>query len=306
MLKAAATRAGEALEMERLGYGVSEIFPIPVLPKKIPTSPSFLTSSTLSLNFPPKALVYPLAIGATSTTVNPAYTATEISKQANDSDPKLVVTVTEQWDKLQHFNLPVVFLCSSSAITTSFDALVELARWPTEFRADVLVGDHGSGKGVVMTHRNFVAASLMLVVDDDLAGEMSSAFLCVLPMFHMFGKMVILYAQLRRGSVVVSLKRFKFEPVPKTVDKFRVKHLWVVPPIILALAKHGLVNKYDLSSLKYIDSDVALLRKELMEECGKRFPSCHCFLGMWLGVRHSGSARCGSARMLVARAEAQI
>jgi len=88
-----------------------------------------------------------------------------------------------------------------------------------------------------------------------------------------FGLTVISYAQLQRGSAVVSLKKFEFELVLKTIEKFRVTHLWVVPPIIIvALAKHGLVDKYDLSSLKHIGSGAAPLGPDLMKECAKRFP----------------------------------
>ncbi|KEH29991.1 AMP-dependent CoA ligase [Medicago truncatula] len=47
-------------------------------------------------------------------------------------------------------------------------------------------------------------------MDDDLAGELN-VFLCVLPMFHVFRLAVITYAQLRRGSAVVSTGRFELE-----------------------------------------------------------------------------------------------
>nr|AGW47869.1 4-coumarate:coenzyme A ligase 4 [Phaseolus vulgaris] len=267
------------------------------------------------------------SLGAIVTTVNPAYTAAEVAKQAKDSNPKFVVTVPELWDKLQHLNLPAVFLHSRAhSNATSFDALVHLAGSPTEFpkvdvkQSDTAVllyssGTTGLSKGVVLTHGNFVAASLMIGLDDDLAGEMHSVFLCVLPMFHVFGLMVISYSQLQRGSAVVSLKKFEFELVLKTIEKFSVTHLWVVPPIILALAKHGLVDKYDLSSLKHIGSGAAPLGKELMEECAKRFPRATVAQGYGMtetcgivsventrmGIRHSGSAG-----MLVAGVEAQI
>ncbi|TKY48568.1 4-coumarate--CoA ligase 7 [Spatholobus suberectus] len=268
-----------------------------------------------------------VSLGAAVTTVNPAYTAAEVAKQAADSNPKLVVTVPELWDKLNHLNLPAVFLRSHApSKATSFDVLVELAGSATEFpNVDVKQSDTaallyssgttGVSKGVVLTHGNFVAASLMIGMDDDLAGEMHSVFLCVLPMFHVFGLAVISYAQLQRGNAVVSLKRYEFELVLKTIERFRVTHLWVVPPIFLALAKHSLVDKYDLSSLKHIGSGAAPLGKELMEECARRFPHATVSQGYGMtetcgivsventrmGIRHSGSAG-----MLVTGVEAQI
>ncbi|RZB83938.1 4-coumarate--CoA ligase-like 7 isoform B [Glycine soja] len=271
------------------------------------------------------------SLGAAVTTVNPAYTAAEVSKQANDSKPKLLVTVAELWDKLEHLKLPAVFLRCSNAphapsSATSFDALVQLAGSVTEFpeikikQSDTAAllyssGTTGLSKGVVLTHGNFVAASLMIGFDDDLAGVLHSVFLCVLPMFHVFGLMVISYGQLQRGSAVVSLKKFEFELVLKTIEKFKVTHLWVVPPIILALAKHGLVDKYDLSSLKHIGSGAAPLGKELMKECAKRFP--HAIVSQGYGMTETcgivsvenarmGIRNSGSTGMLVAGMEAQV
>ncbi|KAK7272179.1 hypothetical protein RJT34_28617 [Clitoria ternatea] len=269
-----------------------------------------------------------VSLGAVISTVNPAYTVTEVSKQVQDCNPKLVVTVTELWDKLKHLNLPAVFLRSHAPVkhATTFDALVELAGSVTEFpavdvkRSDTAAllyssGTTGVSKGVVLTHGNFVAASVMIGMDDALAGEMHSVYLCVLPMFHVFGLVVISYAQLVRGSAVVSLRKFEFEVVLKTVEKYRVTHLWVVPPIILALAKHGLVDKYDLSSLKRIGSGAAPLGKELMQECAKRFP--HAVVSQGYGMTETcgivsvenlrmGVRSTGSTGMLVAGVEAQI
>ncbi|XP_027341516.1 4-coumarate--CoA ligase-like 7 isoform X2 [Abrus precatorius] len=270
-----------------------------------------------------------VSLGAVVSTVNPSYTAAEVSKQVKDSNPKLVVTVAELWDKVRSLNLPAVFLRSSTPLydnVISFDALLELAGSPTEFptvnvgQSDTAAllyssGTTGLSKGVILTHGNFIAASLMIAMDDDLAGEMFSVFLCVLPMFHVFGLTVICYTQLQRGSTVVSLKRFEFEVVLKMIEKYKVTHLWIVPPILLALAKHGLVEKYDLSSLKHIGSGAAPLGKELMEEGARRFP--HAIVSQGYGMTETcgivsventrmGIRHTGSTGMLVAGVEAQI
>lgn len=244
----------------------------------------------------PNTYLYPVfflavtSIGAIASTVNPAYTTTEVSKQAKDSNPKLVVTIPELWDKIKHFNIPAVFLNSNDDTSNSnsqvitFDSLIKLAGSVTEFpnrnvkQSDTAAllyssGTTGVSKGVILTHGNFIASSLMIGMDDELAGEIDDVYLCVLPMFHVFGLAVITYSQLVRGNAVVSLKKFEFEVVLKTIEKYRVTRLWVVPPIVLALAKHGLVDKYDLSSLKYIGSGAAPLGKELMKECAKRLPN---------------------------------
>ena len=134
-------------------------------------------------------------------------------------------------------------------------------------------GTTGTSKGVELTHGNFIAASLMVTMDQDLMGEYHGVFLCFLPMFHVFGLAVITYSQLQRGNALVSMARFELELVLKNIEKFRVTHLWVVPPVFLALSKQSIVKKFDLSSLKYIGSGAAPLGKDLMEECGRNIPN---------------------------------
>lgn len=248
------------------------------------------------LLFAPNSILYPIcffgitAIGAVASTANPIYTVAELSKQVKDSNPKLVITVPELWDKVKGFNLPALILgsrnpsliASNSKITT-FDELLEYAGSSTELPAsDVKQSDTaallyssgttGVSKGVILSHKNFIASSLMVGGDDELAGEMHDVFLCVLPMFHVFGLAIVLYSQLRRGNALVCMKKFDFEMMLMAVEKYRVTRLWLVPPIILALAKQSVVKKYDLSSLDQIGSGAAPLGKDLMKECAKNFP----------------------------------
>ncbi|KAK4255144.1 hypothetical protein QN277_008178 [Acacia crassicarpa] len=298
-----------------------------------------INKNDVVLLFAPNTILYPVcflgltAIGAIASTANPMYTVAEISKQVKDSNPKLLITVPELWDKVKGFNLPSLILGSqipspvapNSKITT-FDELLEIAGSPTEFPASNVKqsdtaallyssGTTGVSKGVILTHKNFIAASLMIGMDDELANERHNVFLCVLPMFHIFGLAVITYAQLQRGNAVVSMKKFDFEMMLEAVEKYSVTRLWLVPPIILALAKQSVVKKYNLSSLKQIGSGAAPLGKELMEECAKKFPQALVLQGYGMtetcgivsvenprmGIRHSGSAG-----MLVSGVEAQI
>lgn len=251
------------------------------------------------LIFSPNSIQFPLcflgviALGAIATTANPVYTVSELSKQVQDCKPKLVVTIPELWDKVKGFNLPVVLLGSKEKLSSSghsssskvvhFHDLVKLSGnvltlpevsiKQTDTAALLYSsGTTGVSKGVVLTHRNFIAASLMGTMDQELTGEVDYVFLCVVPMFHVFGLSVITYAQLQIGNCVVSMGKFDFEMVLRAIEKYRVTHVWVVPPIILALAKSSLVKKFDLSSLKHIGSGAAPLGKELMEDCSKNIP----------------------------------
>ncbi|PKI64602.1 4-coumarate--CoA ligase-like 7 [Punica granatum] len=291
------------------------------------------------LIFAPNSIQFPVcflgitAVGAVATTSNPLYTAGELSKQAKDSNPKLVITVPELWDRVKDFNLPTVFLgnrdfshIKSGSAILGFRDLINLSRASSDFpmlsvgQADTAAllyssGTTGTSKGVVLTHGNFIAASLMINMDQELAGETNNVFLCVLPMFHVFGLAVISYTQLRAGHAIVSMGKFEFERVLMAVEKYRVTNLWIVPPIIIALAKQSLVKKYDLSSLSHIGSGAAPLGKDVMEDCAKNFP--HAAVSQGYGMTETcgivsvenhrvGTRHTGSAGTLVSGVEAQI
>lgn len=234
-----------------------------------------------------------IAIGAIATTCNPVFTVSELTKQVNDAKPKLVITVAELWDKAKNLNLPAMLLeqkippeISSRSKIYCFDDLINMAGNESgpEFpivgvnqndTATLLYssGTTGASKGVILTHRNFIASSLMITMDQTMRGETNCVFLNFLPMFHVFGLACITYAQLQKGNTIVSMPRFNLEKALWAVEKYKVTDLWVVPPVVLALAKQSVVKKYDLSSVKHVGSGAAPLGRELMEECAKNIPS---------------------------------
>ncbi|KAM1393845.1 hypothetical protein ACFX2F_029954 [Malus domestica] len=277
-----------------------------------------------------------IASGGIATTSNPLYTVSELSKQVRDSNPKLVITLRELWDKVKGFNLPTVFLGSkglsgkshvgSTSKILTFHDLVESAGSVYDFpsvnikQTDTAAllyssGTTGVSKGAVLTHKNFIASSLMITMDQVLAGEMHNVFLCVVPMFHVLGMAIITCAQLQKGNAVVSMARFDLEKTLMAVEKYKVTHLWVVPPIVLALAKNSMVKKFNLSSLKHICSGAAPMGKELMEECAKKFPQGVVAQGYGMtescGIisvdyTMAGTRHTGSTGMLVSGIECQI
>ncbi|CAH1452563.1 unnamed protein product [Lactuca virosa] len=250
-----------------------------------------IAKNDVVLFFAPNSIQYSvslfsvIALGAIATTVNPQYTVGELSKQLEDSKPKLIITIPALYQKVESFGLPVVFLGSENPIKGcfSYNDLISTSPSVSELPNVSIQGDDtaallyssgttGVSKGVVLSHMNFISNSQMITSDQRLMGEKDYRFICVLPMFHIAGLATILYSQLQEGNTIISMGKFDFERLLKNIEKYRATHLWVVPPVILALAKQDAVNKFDLSSLKQIASGAAPLGKELMEECAKKFP----------------------------------
>ncbi|KAI3955635.1 hypothetical protein MKW92_047963 [Papaver armeniacum] len=270
-----------------------------------------------------------VGIGAIATTCNPSYTTTEIAKQIKDSKPVLVVTTENLYPKVESSSIPCLWvgplssglatLASPSHISFIYNRILSESgtsasaylgdRYPRIHQADTAAllyssGTTGTSKGVVLTHRNFIAASQMVSSDQDCNGEMHNVFICFLPMFHIFGLATISFSQLQRGNTVVSMGKFDLDTVLRSVEKYRVTHLFVVPPIMLALAKQvSILKKYDLTSIKVLASGAAPLGKDIMEQCARNLPQASVIQGYGMtescgiisienpydGVRYSGS-----------------
>jgi acyl-CoA synthetase (AMP-forming)/AMP-acid ligase II len=65
------------------------------------------------------------------------------------------------------------------------------------------------------------------------------------------------------------------------MQDYKVTFAFLVPPIVLALAKHPLVDKYDLSNLRMIISGAAPLSEDLARVCADRLG---CLVGQGYGL----------------------
>jgi acyl-CoA synthetase (AMP-forming)/AMP-acid ligase II len=92
----------------------------------------------------------------------------------------------------------------------------------------------------------------------------------VLPLFHIYGLVVVLNMGLYTGATVVTLPRFELEAFLKAIQDFDVTLAHIVPPIVLALSKHPAVDNYRMPKLKTIFSGAAPLGEDLTRACMDR------------------------------------
>ena len=66
------------------------------------------------------------------------------------------------------------------------------------------------------------------------------------------------------------MSKFDIEKFCANIQKHKITFAYVVPPVVLLLGKHPVVDKYDLSSLRMMNSGAAPLTRELVEAVYKR------------------------------------
>src|SRR5918911_73507 len=200
--------------------------------------------------------------GGVATTISPLATSAELAWQLRDAHARFLVADSTVLDKAleaaqQAPSLREVFVLGQGTGATPLEALLaeeaaleEVDIRPREDLVALLYssGTTGLPKGVMLSHRNLVAEVAQL--DGLLPLAEADTVLVFLPFYHCYGLGAILLPALRTGATIVTMPRFDLEGFLALVQRHRVSLGFLVPPVVLALAKSPLVDRYDLSSLR--------------------------------------------------------
>jgi len=72
------------------------------------------------------------------------------------------------------------------------------------------------------------------------------------------------------GYLVAVMPKFDIEDFCRIIQEHKITFAYVAPPVVLLLSKHPVVEKYDLSSLRMLNSGAAPLTKDLVDSVWKR------------------------------------
>ncbi|HJP94302.1 MAG TPA: 4-coumarate--CoA ligase family protein [Pyrinomonadaceae bacterium] len=235
----------------------------------------------------PNCLEYAIAfhavatLGGIVTPINPLYTKHEVAPQLKDCGARFLVTAPACVEKISgaaaEAGIEELFVFGSAPGATSFDSLLidngRAEQVDVDPEEDLVVLPYSSGttglpKGVMLTHHNLVAnvrqmEGLCYFFETD-------TLICVLPLFHIYGLMVVLNMGLYNGVSIVIMPRFDLESFLKAVQDYEVSLAHLVPPIILGLSKNPIVDNYRLPKLHTIFSGAAPLGEELTRACMDR------------------------------------
>jgi 4-coumarate--CoA ligase len=238
----------------------------------------------MSPNIPEYAVVFHAVAmaGGTITTINPTYTEREVHHQLVDSGARLMVTVgmfLEVATAAAHdTGVTEMYVIGDVPEGSSAQSIMSLFGEPMSASVpsspdDIVVLPYSSGttgvnKGVMLSHGNLVANIEQVIAPAEINDD--DTFIAVLPFFHIYGMQVLMNCGLRAGATIVTMPRFDLEQFLQLHQDHGITRSFVAPPIVVALAKHPLVDKFDLSALSQVFSGAAPLSASLALEAGTR------------------------------------
>jgi 4-coumarate--CoA ligase len=237
--------------------------------------------------------------GGVVSPANPGYSVEELAFQLKDSGAKALIT---QWDQLetarkaaQEVGIPedrIILIGDKKdpdARFKHFSSVRNIAGTSRYRRTKVdsdkdlafLVyssGTTGLPKGVMLSHRNIVSNVLQIKHGEstDLSWKPrpeapeGDSILAFLPFFHIYGLTCLLHQSIYSGYKCVVMPKFEIEAWCKFVQEHKITFAYVVPPVVLLLSKHPCVDKYDLSTIRMMNSGAAPLTRELVDAVWKR------------------------------------
>ncbi|MEM9746684.1 MAG: AMP-binding protein [Actinomycetota bacterium] len=114
------------------------------------------------------------------------------------------------------------------------------------------------------------------------------------------------------GVTTVTMPRFDMVEALTAVQELKITRFFAVPPVILGLAKHPIVDQFDMSSVRQIFSGAAPLGAELAAEAGERL-NCEVVQGFGMTelspVSHctvEGEYRPGTSGVTVSNTESRV
>ena len=255
----------------------------------------------LSPNTPeyPIAMLAIAKLGAIATTASPLYTKADLGRHLTDSRARILITsasLAKTWDGVAAdagVDLLITFE-SEGAKSIAFDELLAQPALPSNVTidpADIVTLPYSSGttglpKGVMLTHRNLVANILQVDAASHYLHDRDTT-IAFLPFFHIYGMVVIALLGLWSGATLVVMPKFDLETYLQLVEQYRATVLHVVPPVVVALAKHASVERRDFSSIRKLFSGAAPLGASTIEQCVCRI---NCVLQQGYGLTETSPA----------------
>jgi 4-coumarate--CoA ligase len=141
-------------------------------------------------------------------------------------------------------------------------------------------GTSGLPKAMMITHKNGCHSGMQTLITAVQAARYAGVeplsppgrTLGVIPMYHSYGMILwILRINMLRNTNIM-LPKWDIEVALKSIEKYKITHLPLVPPLVRQLAQSELTEKYDLSSVIGAASGAAYLPPDVAYQLAKKLP----------------------------------
>jgi len=140
-------------------------------------------------------------------------------------------------------------------------------------------GTSGLPKAMMISHKNGLSSGLQGMITATQNALFAGVepltpqrVLGVIPMYHSYGMILwILRVNLMQLTNVL-LPRWDLELALKSIEKYKLTALPLVPPLVRQLAQSPLTEKYDLRSVVVAGSGAAYLPPDVAYQLGKKLP----------------------------------
>ncbi|XP_045162739.2 uncharacterized protein LOC123527392 [Mercenaria mercenaria] len=215
------------------------------------------------------------SVGVVLTMANPAYTSGELERHMEHSGAKTLVTVAHLVPKAREAEIgDIIVIGNADGCQPFSDLLADDGKYfPTDItidpHEDVVILPYSSGttglpKGVMLSHYNVV--SNMIQLQQSIRTTNDDTNFAVLPFFHIYGIVILLCGTLQSGGTLAITPGFEPEGFLKTIREQKVTQLHLVPPLLLFLTHHPLVDKFDFSRIRTIICGAAPLGEAITNE----------------------------------------
>ena len=140
-------------------------------------------------------------------------------------------------------------------------------------------GTSGLPKAMMITHKNAIHSGLQgMITGTQTARYMGveplqpQRVLGVVPAYHSYGMILWILRVNLQPLTNVMLPKWDLELALRTIEKYRLTHLPLVPPLVRQMAQSPLTEKYDLSSVVGAGSGAAYLPPDVAYELAKKLP----------------------------------
>lgn len=245
-----------------------------------------------------------ISAGGVVLPMNPMLTAGEISYVLKDSGARYLLTIPPLVEKakeaMQQASVEELFVLGEEEEASSFVSLRDEGTLASPPQIDPVhdvaalpysSGTSGLPKGVMLTHRNLVA-NIEQIFGAGHLPRTGDRLIAALPLAHIYPMQVVMNLGLRVGATLITMLRPDFPHFLELVQRYRINRVDVVPPMVLGLARHPLVDKYDLSSLEVVASAAAPLSAQQQQACTDRLG---CVVKQCYGMTEAAPAVLGTS-----------